>query len=267
MNKKEEFCFFEFNLYRIFHYYKKVNENLKVIKPRDCFNYINNNPNGLVCENCKYDNLKNFSYKYINIPKIIIIILENGDNDLIKKSYFKSNILLERESDDACYLLISEIALENYTLKLLLEKLDNGNDYISLLKSEDNDKWYISQGNNFVEYEKDKFDKSIPYILIYKKVEDLPIEKFIDELDRTIEERDKLDLIFYSTVSKIKEKLENLEYEMKIEDVIKELKRQYNLNNKNLLLFNNSRRLDVHKKIKDYDLENNDIIVIVEYNF
>ena len=256
MNNKEEFCFFEFNLYRIFHYYKKVNENLKAIKPRDCFNYINNNPNGLVCENCKYDNLKNFSYKYINIPKIIIIILENGDNDLIKKSYFKSNILLERESDDAGYLLISEI-----------DKINNGNDYISLLKSEDNDKWYISQGNNFVEYEKDKFDKSIPYILIYKKVEDLPIEKFIDELDRTIEERDKLDLIFYSTVSKIKEKLENLEYEMKIEDVIKELKRQYNLNNRNILLFNNSRRLDVHKKIKDYDLENNDIIVIVEYNF
>ena len=256
VDERQEFCYFQFNLYVIFHYYKNLNKDIKSINIKDCFNYIKNNDYSQICPFCKSEKIKDYSVSYYDLPQIIIIILENGEeNKLTKNLYFSSDALLERDDDKEYYELISEI-----------HKLKN-NDFISLLKSEKNNKWYICQGNNIEEYEKHKFDDSALYLLIYKKVDDISQEKYIDELDRTIDKDEKLDLIFYSTVSKIREKVDNLEYDMKIEEVFKELSRKYSFENRTILLFNNSRRIQFKNTIKESNLKNNDIIIIVEHNF
>lgn len=143
--------------------------------------------------------------------------------------------------------------------------IKKNNEYATFLKS--NNKWYICQENNIVEYEENKFEKGIPYVLMYQKVNDLPKEKVRDELDRTIDENETINLIFYSTVSKIKDKLEISENNLTLEKVYKELCRKYSFENRTILFFNNSRKLDFKKTIKDYNLINNDLIIIVEYNF
>ena len=256
VDERQEFCYFQFNLYVIFHYYKNLNKDIKSINIKDCFNYIKNNDYSQICPDCKSEKIKNYSVSYYNLPQIIIIILENGEETkLMKNLYFSSDALLERDGDSEYYELISEI-----------HKLKN-NDFISLLKSEKNNKWYICQGNNVKEYEKPKFDESALYLLIYRKVDDLSKEKYIDDLDRTIDKDEKLDLIFYSTVSKIREKVDNLEYDMKIGEVFKELSRKYSFENRTILLFNNSRRIQFKNSIKESNLKNNDIIIMVEYNF
>ena len=253
ISEKEEFYYLELNLNKIFDYFKKKNKHIKSIKLRDCFNYNKNNYGDYVCKSCQNKSLKNYKCHITKLPEIFILVFTHGEIPLINKSHFYSNYILEDEDGKKGYELTSQINIKE------------NKEYVTFLKS--NNQWFICQESDIVNYEENKFEKGVPYISIYQKVDDLPQEKVIDELDRTIDEEDTIDLIFYSTVSKIKEKLDNLEKDMTIEKVYNELCRKYSFENRTILLFNNSRKLEAKKTIKDYNLANNDLIIIVEYNF
>lgn len=108
-------------------------------------------------------------------------------------------------------------------------------------------------------------------MFFYQRVQDLNNIKLIDEDDNSVilHENDNIDLVFYSTVSRIKERLEYLDSNYTIGYIYNEiLCKKYKLENKNrILFFSNSRKLDGYKSIKDNNLNNDDFVIIVEYNY
>ena len=254
--EREKFCYLEYDLLKVFEYNKKLNKDIKSITLKDCFNYNKTNSDNFYCK-CGNNNFKNYSYNIYNLPEIVIIIVENGNINLIKKTCFRANTLIDNENDKIGYELISQINVKE------------NNKYISFLKLNNNEnKWYICEDNNIMEYNKRELDKGFPFVMIYSKVNELLMEKYIDELDNIIDlKNEKIDLLFYSTVSKIKEKIDDLEYDMKLEDAYNELCQKYSFENRTILFFNNSRKLDIKKTIRENKLENGDLIIIVEYNY
>ena len=122
-----------------------------------------------------------------------------------------------------------------------------------------------------MECNEDDVKNKVPYVLFYQRVQDLNNIKLIDEDDNSVilHENDNIDLIFYSTVTRIKERLEHLDSNYTIGYIYNEiLCKKYKLENKNrILFFSNSRKLDGYKSIKDNNLNNDDFVIIVEYNY
>ena len=176
---------------------------------------------------------------------------------MVKKSCFRANILIDNEDEKYGYELISQINIKE------------NKKYITFLKSNNiKNKWYICEDNNIMEYKEKEFDKGFPFVMIYSKVKELLMEKYIDELDNIVDlKNEKLNLLIYSTVSKIKEEIDDLEYDMNLETVYNELNLKYSFKNKTFFFFNNSRKLDLKKTIRENNLVNGDLIIIVEYNF
>ena len=255
--KTEYYFYLKFDIKKVFEFYKNRNKNIKTINLKDCFNYYKKYSKDFCCEKCKNHNLKIITCEFHSLPEIIILIFENGDFNILKnETYIKSNALMD--NNDIIY----------YDLICQINKKEN-NDYITYLKSYNDLKWYICLNDNIIECNENELKKDVPYFLIFQKTKDLPKNKYIDESDNSIvlHEKDNLDLIFYSTVSKIKERLDNLDSNMKIEEVYNLLCEKYKFEKCSKLLFCNSRKLDIKKSIKENNLENGDFIIIVEYNF
>ena len=260
----EQFCYLKFNLSNIFKYLKTQKDNIKSITVKDCFDYYKKHFDGFTCENCGNNTFIKYNNIIDSLQEVLILIIENGDTNLLNKYYFNNDIILKNNNKKG-YELISKINLKK------------NKEYVTYLKSNENSNWYTCEDNNIKYLCKEtdiinidqKNKKEVPFVLIYKKVDDLPKDKFIDELDRTIEIiQDKtIDLIFYSTVSKIKDKLDHLDYDMTIESLYNKLCEKYNFKRSKILFFNNSRKLDCKKTIRENNLENEALIIIVEYNF
>ena len=78
---------------------------------------------------------------------------------MIKKTCFRANTLIDNENDKIGYELISQINVKE------------NNKYISFLKLNNNEnKWYICEDNNIMEYNKRELDKGFPFVMIYSKV-------------------------------------------------------------------------------------------------
>ena len=258
VNKVQNFFYLQFNVYNVFDFCKKKNNNLKSISLIDCFNYNKYKYDDFICQKCGKNKCKKYSYYIMNLPEIIIVILENANNkNLIINSLFSSNSLIQENNKNN---------KKGYTLINRINKNEN-NEFTTYLRFYENLNWYECKENEIIESNKEKTEKGIPYILMYQKVDDLPNNKYVDELDRSIEidNDEKLELIFYSTVSKIRERLDNLYYNMKIEEIYNQLCNKYNSKSKHLF-FNNSRKLDPKKTLKENNLKNNDFVIIVEHN-
>ena len=254
--EREPFCFLEYDLLKVFEFNKKLNNDIKSITLKDCFNYNKSNHDNLFCKKCGNNKFSNYSYDIHRLPDIVIIIIENGNINLVKKAFFKANILIDNEDEKKGYELISQINIKE------------NNKYVTFLKSNNNEnKWYICQENNILEYNKKELDKGFPFVMIYSKAKASLVEKYIDEFDNIVDlKNEKINLLIYSTVSKIKERIDDVEYDMKLEDIYNELCLKYRFENKTIFFFNNSRKLDLKKSIKENNLENGDLIIIVEYN-
>ena len=254
----EYFFYIKFNINKVFEFYKNKNNNLKSISLKDCFNYNKDKYDNFICTNCKKNEYKNYSYIISKLPEIIILFIENVNNNLIINKVISNKSIIQEN--------INNNNKENY---ILINRINIGknNEYNTYLRFYENLNWYECKEKKIIECNKEKIENGIPFVLMYQRVDDLPNNKYVDELDRSIEMNidDKLDLIFYSTVSQIRERLENLDYNMKLEEVYKQLCRKYNLNS-SILFFNNSRKLYQNKTLKENNLENNDFVIIIEYN-
>lgn len=142
---------------------------------------------------------------------------------------------------------------------------------VTNLKSLEDLKWRECIENDIVECSEVDVKNKVPYVLFYQRIQDLNNIKLIDEDDNSVilHENDNIDLIFYSTVTRIKERLEHLDSNYTIGYIYNEiLCKKYKLENKNrILFFSNSRKLDGYKSIKDNNLNNDDFVIIVEYNY
>ena len=155
-----------------------------------------------------------------------------------------------------------------YNLTSVINIKEN-KDYITYLFSYNNLQWYLCKEDEIVKCDKKDLDNGEPLLLIYQKIKDLDKIKYIDEFDNSIDfhENDTVDLLVYSSVSKIKEKMNNLDYNMKIGEIYTMLSEKYQLQNRKIIYFCNSRKLDDKLSIKDNKIENDDLIILVEYNF
>jgi hypothetical protein len=225
----------------------------------DCFNYNFQFSEEFVCDKCGSKNYKIKIYEISRLPDIIIIILENGfQTPFINKFKLESTALVN-DKEKTYYSLVSQIGQnERKTL-------------VTNLKSLEDLKWRECIENDIVECSEDDVKNKVPCVLFYQRVQDLNNIKLIDEDDNSVilHENDNIDLIFYSTVTRIKERLEHLDSNYTIGYIYNEiLCKKYKLENKNrILFFSNSRKLDDSKSIKDNNLNNDDFVIIVEYNY
>ena len=258
-NNREPFFYLKFDLSKIFQYYISQNEYIMNINLLDCFNYNFQFSEEFVCDKCGSKNYKIKIYEISRLPDIIIIILENGfQTPFINKFIFESTALVN-DKEKTCYSLVSQIS-QNEREKL-----------VTNLNSLEDLKWRECIENDIVECTEDDVKNKVPCVLFYQRVQDLNNIKLIDEDDNSVilHENDNIDLIFYSTVTRIKERLEHLDSNYTIGYIYNEiLCKKYKLENKNrILFFSNSRKLDGYKSIKDNNLNNNDFVIIVEYNY
>ena len=257
VNKVNQFCYLKFNVDNVFNFFKNKNNNLKSISVKDCFNYNKYKYDDFICQKCGKKEYKKYSYNIMNVPEIIMVILENlNNNNLIINSFLSSNSLIHESNNiKEVYTLINKI------------NINENNEYTTYLRFYENLNWYECKENEIIECNKEKIEKGNPYILMYQKVDDISNNKYVDELDRSIEidNDEKLDLIVYSTVSQIKERLDNLDYNMKFGELYNILCKKYNFQNYKIFFFNNSRKLEPKKTIKENNLSNNDFVIMVEF--
>ena len=258
-NNRQPFFYLKFDLSKIFQYYISQNDYIMNINLLDCFNYNFQFSEEFVCDKCGSKNYKIKIYEISSLPDIIIIILENGfQAPFINKFKFESTALVN-DKEKTCYSLVSQISQnERETL-------------VTNLKSLEDLKWRECIENDIVECSEVDVKNKVPYVLFYQRIQDLNNIKLIDEDDNSVilHENDNIDLIFYSTVTRIKERLEHLDSNYTIGYIYNEiLCKKYKLENKNrILFFSNSRKLDGYKSIKDNNLNNDDFVIIVEYNY
>jgi hypothetical protein len=225
----------------------------------NCFNYNFKFSEELTCDKCGNNNYKIKSYEISRLPDIIIIILENGSWASFNHKFILESTALVNDKEKTYYYLVSQISQKE------------GETLVTHIKSLEDLKWRECRENDIVECSEDDVKNKVPYILFYQKVQDLNIIKLIDEDDNSVilHENDNIDLVFYSTVSRIKEKLEHLDTNYTIDYIYDEiLCKKYKLEMQNrVLFFSNSRKLDNSKSIKDNKLNNDDFVIIVEYNY
>ena len=257
----QPFFYLKFDLAKIFTYCIKQNDYIQNIDLTDCFNYNYkfSEEFEFVCDKCKSKNYKIKSYEISRLPDIIIVILENGfQTPFINKFLLKSTALVN-DKEETYYSLVSQIGKnERETLVTHLQSLEDL-------------KWRECLENDIVECSEDDVKNKVPCVLFYQKTQDLNKIKLIDEDDNSVilHENDNIDLVFYSTVTRIKEKLEHLDSNHTIEYIYNEiLCKKYKFENENKkFFFCNSRKLDESKSIKDNNLNNDDFVIIVEYNY
>lgn len=256
----QPFFYLKFDLPQIFQYYTNINPHIMNINLIDCFNYSFRFGEELTCDKCGKNNYTVKSYKIDKLPDIIIIILEKGQGAPFTHKFMFDSTALVKDKEKTYYCLVSQIGQnERETL-------------ITHLKSLDDLEWRECKENNIVECNENDVKSKVPYVLFYQKVQDLDKIRLIDENDNSVilHENDNIDLMFYSTVTRVKEKLEHLDSNFTIGYIYSDiLCKKYKLENKNnrVLFFSNSRLLDYNKSIKDNNLDNNDFVIIVEYNY
>jgi hypothetical protein len=225
----------------------------------DCFNYNFKFSEEFSCDNCHSTNYTIKSYEISRLPDIIIIILENGFQTPFIHKFILESTTLVNDKEKSYYRLVSQIGQNERKT------------FVTHLLSLDDLKWRECLENDIVECSKDDVKNKVPYVLFYQRMQDLNIIKFIDEDDNSVilHENDNIDLVFFSTVTRIKEKLEHLDSNYTIGYIYNEiLCKKYKLVDKNkVLFFCNSRKLDDSKSIKDNNLDNDDFVIIVEYNY
>lgn len=255
----QPFFYLKFDLAKIFTYYINQNDYIQNINLTDCFNYNYKFSEDFACDKCRSKNYKIKSYEISRLPDIIIIILENGfQTPFINKFLLKSTALVY-DKEETYYSLVSQIGKnERETLVTHLQSLEDL-------------KWRECLENDIVECSEDDVKNKVPCVLFYQKTQDLKKIKLIDEDDNSVilHENDNIDLVFYSTVTRIKEKLDHLDSNYTIEYIYnKILCKKYKFENQNKkFFFCNSRKLDESKSIKDNNLNNDDFVIIVEYNY
>ena len=255
----QPFFYLKFDLAKIYTYYINQNDYIQNINLTDCFNYNYKFSEEFVCDKCRSKNYKIKSYEISRLPDIIIIILENGfQTPFINKFLLKSTALVN-DKEETYYSLVSQIGKnERETLVTHLQSLEDL-------------KWRECLENDIVECSEDDVKNKVPCVLFYQKTQDLKKIKLIDEDDNSVilHENDNIDLVFYSTVTRIKEKLDHLDSNYTIEYIYNEiLCKKYKFENQNKkFFFCNSRKLDESKSIKDNNLNNDDFVIIVEYNY
>jgi len=255
----QPFFYLKFDLAKIYTYYINQNDYIQNINLTDCFNYNYKFSEEFVCDKCRSKNYKIKSYEISRLPDIIIIILENGfQTPFINKFLLKSTALVN-DKEETYYRLVSQIGKnERETLVTHLQSLEDL-------------KWRECLENDIVECSEDDVKNKVPCVLFYQKTQDLKKIKLIDEDDNSVilHENDNIDLVFYSTVTRIKEKLDHLDSNYTIEYIYNEiLCKKYKFENQNKkFFFCNSRKLDESKSIKDNNLNNDDFVIIVEYNY
>ena len=258
-NNRQPFFYLKFDLSKIFQYYKSQNDYIMNINLLDCFNYNFQFSEEFVCDKCGSKNYKIKIYEISSLPDIIIIILENGFQAPFINKFKLESTALVNDKEKTYYSLVSQIGQNER--KTLVTNLNSLEDL----------KWRECIENDIVECSEDDVKNKVPYVLFYQRVQDLNNIKLIDEDDNSVilHENDNIDLIFYSTVTRIKERLEHLDSNYTIGYIYNEiLCKKYKLENKNrILFFSNSRKLDDSKSIKDNNLNNDDFVIIVEYNY
>ena len=246
----QPFFYLKFDLPQIFQYYTNINPHIMNINLIDCFNYSFRFGEELTCDKCGKNNYTVKSYKIDKLPDIIIIILEKGQGAPFTHKFMFDSTALVKDKEKTYYCLVSQIGQnERETL-------------ITHLKSLDDLEWRECKENNIVECNENDVKSKVPYVLFYQKVQDLDKIRLIDENDNSVilHENDNIDLMFYSTVTRVKEKLEHLDSNFTIGYIYSDiLCKKYKLENKNnrVLFFSNSRLLDYNKSIKDNNLDNN----------
>lgn len=258
-NNRQPFFYFKFDLQKIFKYYISQNDYIMNINLMDCFNYNFKFSEEISCNKCGSKNYKIKSYEISSLPDIIIIILERGFETPFKNKFVLESTSLVNDKEKTYYTLISQMGLnERKTLFTNLRSLDDL-------------KWRECKENEIMDCSEEDVKNKVPYVLFYQKIQDLNKIKLIDEEDNSVilHENDNIDLVFYSTVTRIKEKLEHLDSSYTIEHIYNQiLCKKYKFENKNkILFFSNSRKLDHSKSIRDNNLNNDDFVIIVEYNY
>ena len=256
---REPFFYLKFDLSKIFQYYIRQNDYIMNINLTDCFNYNFKFSEEFSCDNCRSTNYTIKSYEISRLPDIIIIILENGFQTPFIHKFILESTTLVNDKEKSYYRLVSQIGQNERKT------------FVTHLLSLDDLKWRECLENDIVECSKDDVKNKVPYVLFYQRMQDLNIIKLIDEDDNSVilHENDNIDLVFFSTVTRIKEKLEHLDSNYTIGYIYNEiLCKKYKLVDKNkVLFFCNSRKLDDSKSIKDNNLDNDDFVIIVEYNY
>ena len=256
---REPFFYLKFDLLKIYNYYISKNDYINNINLTDCFNYNFKFSEELTCDKCGSNKYKIKTYEISRLPDIIIIILENGFQTPFNHKFLLESTALVNDKEKTYYDLLSQIG-QNEREKL-----------VTHIKSLEDLKWRECRENDIVECSEDDVKNKVPCVLFYQKVQDLNKIKLIDEDDNSVilHEKDNIDLVFYSTVSRIKEKLEHLDTNYTIGYIYDEiLCKKYKLEMQNrVLFFCNSRKLDNSKSIKDNNLNNDDFVIIVEYNY
>ena len=237
-----------------------------------------NGENQIYCNNCYRMSNATTGNKIFTSPEVMTIILNRG-----KGLEFEVNFEYPLEIDINKY-IIDKSSTGNFKYTLICVLCHYGpsgmaGHFIAFCLSPEDGNWYCYNDSQVSQckdprYENNGSIEGIPYVLFYQKSEvnkkQNSIINNIININNDIEDKknpSSIDLIF-----NYEEKQFNLSVSksMKIKNVIKKLKKEYDIipNNIGLYFFNNGNfdKLDESNFIKDYDIKNNSELTILTLN-